>query len=219
MSLGILTRRNYWTPTLWGWVLVCVILVILGFTFLLNAHDFLSKTEIVEARVILVEGRTPDPVIALAGELLLTNQKDSILILGGPIERGKHLTELRYMSEMVSDRLNKIGVPNEKIVQIKLPETRGDNIEKAARYLAQWMKESNSSIRKLDIITQGPEARRCQFLFQKALGESYEIGGMNVPPEDYNPKRWWTYSEGIKKTLNEGLSWIYAKLFFEPKFL
>jgi len=38
-----------------------------------------------------------------------------------------------------------------------------------------------------------------------------------VPDPDYDPKRWWRYSEGVREVLGESIAWFYAAFFFHPE--
>ena len=34
---------------------------------------------------------------------------------------------------------------------------------------------------------------------------------------EYDPKRWWCYSEGVREILGETIAYVYARFFFFPK--
>jgi hypothetical protein len=49
-------------------------------------------------------------------------------------------------------------------------------------------------------------------LFQKAFGEDYEIGSIALIPEDYDPEKWYSSSEGVRTTINELIAYVYVVL-------
>jgi hypothetical protein len=38
-----------------------------------------------------------------------------------------------------------------------------------------------------------------------------------VEDREYDPARWWRYSEGVKEVISEGAGYLYARFFFYPK--
>ena len=67
---------------------------------------------------------------------------------------------------------------------------------------------------RVDLYTVGPHARRSRYLFQKALGPSFEVGSFCIPHQDIHREDWWTTSEGAKLVLTEWIAQLYTLLFF-----
>jgi hypothetical protein len=53
-------------------------------------------------------------------------------------------------------------------------------------------------------------------LFQKALGDDYNIGVTCLEPAAYDPAEWYKGSEGVRNVIGETLAYAYAKIFFHP---
>jgi hypothetical protein len=43
-----------------------------------------------------------------------------------------------------------------------------------------------------------------------------KVGIIAIPTPDYEARRWWRYSEGVRAVLGESIAYLYAKLFFHP---
>jgi len=69
-------------------------------------------------------------------------------------------------------------------------------------------------LRSFDVVTQDAHARRTRLLFQKAFGNGVSVGIISIPNPDYDAKRWWRYSEGVREVIGEGIAYIYARFFF-----
>jgi hypothetical protein len=54
-------------------------------------------------------------------------------------------------------------------------------------------------------------------LFQEAFGSDVRVGIISIPNPDYDEKRWWHYSDGVRDMVGEVIAYIYAKFLFWPK--
>jgi uncharacterized SAM-binding protein YcdF (DUF218 family) len=82
--------------------------------------------------------------------------------------------------------------------------------------LRNWFLEHNVDVRGVNIVTEDTHARRTRLLFEKALGKAVAVGVIAVPNPDYDARRWWRYSEGVKDVLGEAIAYGYTRLFFHP---
>jgi hypothetical protein len=53
-------------------------------------------------------------------------------------------------------------------------------------------------------------------MFQEALGRNISVGIIAVPNPDYDPRRWFLYSDGVKEVSSEALAYVYGRLLFHP---
>ena len=74
-------------------------------------------------------------------------------------------------------------------------------------------------VTRINIVTENTHARRTRLVFQKALGPGIKVGILAAQNPDYDPAKWWRYSEGTKDVATEALSYVYARLFFHPSLL
>ena len=91
-----------------------------------------------------------------------------------------------------------------------------DRTYSSAVALRDWLRVHNQQVLAINILTEGVHARRTRLLFEKALGPGISVGVNAVNSPDFNPKRWWRYSEGVEDVIDEGVAYIYDKVFFLP---
>ncbi len=62
--------------------------------------------------------------------------------------------------------------------------------------------------------SQATPPRSCWGLFEIALGPAMPIGITALETRDYDPRRWWQSSSGVRATLDEVIAYAYARLLF-----
>ena len=82
--------------------------------------------------------------------------------------------------------------------------------------LKKWFLEHNIINAKVDVLAIGSHARRSQSLFQKALGDNFEVGIISVEDINYDKNKWWKASIGVRTVMSETIAYFYVKLFFYP---
>jgi hypothetical protein len=82
--------------------------------------------------------------------------------------------------------------------------------------LRDWLHENHIPVSSLNVLTEDGHARRTWLLFQEAFGNEVKIGIISATNPDYDAKRWWRYSEGVREVLGESIALVYAKCFFWP---
>lgn len=65
----------------------------------------------------------------------------------------------------------------------------------------------------VNVLTEGPTARRARLMFEKALGDGVRVGVVALPPRNYDSDHWWRSSEGVRTITGEVLGYGYARLF------
>ena len=74
------------------------------------------------------------------------------------------------------------------------------------------------ALKSVNVVTEGPHARRSRLLFEKAFGKDVQVGVMSIPSPNYDHKHWWRTSEGVRTMISEVLAYGYARLLFRaPK--
>jgi hypothetical protein len=104
-----------------------------------------------------------------------------------------------------------------KLVQpVPSPTQYRNRTYASALALRQWIELHKVGVTGFNLMTVGVHARRSQLLFQKAFGDKVRVGIIAVPDREYDARRWWQYSEGVKEVISEGAGYLYARLFFHP---
>jgi len=83
--------------------------------------------------------------------------------------------------------------------------------------LRDWLHAHNAASQSINVLTEDAHARRTQMLFQEAFGRATTVGIIAVPNPDYDPRRWWRYSEGVREVLGENIAYMYAEFLFYPE--
>jgi uncharacterized SAM-binding protein YcdF (DUF218 family) len=92
-----------------------------------------------------------------------------------------------------------------------------DRTYSAALALKEWFRTNNMTVVSVNVLTEDVHARRTRLLFQEAFGKTTEIGIIAVQNPDYDPDRWWRYSEGVREILGESIAYLYANFLFHPE--
>jgi len=141
---------------------------------------------------------------------------DKLYVTGGPLEWGAPLSEFKSYAEMGAATLKKIGAET-NVIAVPAPLVRQDRTYTSAIALKQYLEGNNLPHSRLNLISMGPHARRSRLLYEKAFGKETAIGIVALPPRDYDPKRWWRSSSGVRVVLSEIFAYAYVRLFFHPK--
>jgi hypothetical protein len=71
-------------------------------------------------------------------------------------------------------------------------------------------------VTSFNLVTIGLHARRSRLLFEEAFDGKARVGIISVTNREYEPERWWKYSEGVKNVIGEGVGYAYVRLLFHP---
>jgi uncharacterized SAM-binding protein YcdF (DUF218 family) len=218
---GLLSRRERWSLSLRGWVfgLACVAVTGLFLMFLLMFHlqPFLAHTQRVDAKILVVEGWAREFALNAAVTEFQTGHYDMVYTTGGPIVGTDGATnDFNTSASVGRDLLLKAGLPAQVVQMVPSHVTGRDRTYSSAVALRKWFREHNVSVRSINVLTEDAHARRTRLLFQKAFGRDMTVGIISIQNPDYDPKRWWRYSEGVRDVLGEGIAYVYAKLLFHP---
>jgi uncharacterized SAM-binding protein YcdF (DUF218 family) len=82
--------------------------------------------------------------------------------------------------------------------------------------LKQWLRAQGINPTTINVVTEGPHARRSRLLFQKALGNDLTVGIISLQSEEYDPQHWWRTSAGVRSVLSETIAYGYARFLFRP---
>jgi uncharacterized SAM-binding protein YcdF (DUF218 family) len=107
-------------------------------------------------------------------------------------------------------------VPSDSVQMVPSRVMDRDRTYGSAVALREWLHEHNMPVHSINVLTEDAHARRTRLLFKKALGKNVTVGIIGVPNPDYDARRWWRYSEGVKDVGSEAFAYIYARFFFHP---
>lgn len=210
----LFVKRPVYLPTLWGWLLLSACVALLSWLVLRSAYPFLAYDHLTQADVVIIEGWVPDHVLVESSPLFKSGQCRLVITTGGPIGYAQDLSQHKTYAELTAARLVKMGIAPDRIASVPAPVVDRDRTYAAAVEVREWLR-SHPDINRANLITRGPHARRSFLIFKRVLPSAFELGVCSVDPQEYNPRRWWAYSEGFRTVVSEAIAYVYT-LFISP---
>lgn len=204
--------------TLLGKFIAILIFLMVSIFLLRGLNKFLSVSDSVQSKILAVEGFLPDYTLKdMLGEFY-DGGYEKMIIIGKPIGQGYYLSGYQTSADLMKSTLIEMGLDSSLIVSISIPETVfRDRTYSTGILLWDWLKENNYHEKRVNIFTLGCHSRRSKLLFQKALGNDFEIGIIAGKDMSYDQDKWWTSSKGFRTVLNETLAFFYARFLFYPE--
>jgi uncharacterized SAM-binding protein YcdF (DUF218 family) len=210
-------RRERWSLSWRGRLIVTSAVLLFGAMILKGAYPFLAITHRVNANILVVEGWVHEYAIRAAVKEFRSKSYKHAFTTGGPVGgTGGYINDFMTTASVGADLLRKNGLANESVQMVPSRIMDRDRTYASAVALRSWFRDHNMTVSSIDVVTEDVHARRTRLLFEKALGKNVAVGIIAVPNPDYNWRRWWWYSEGVRDIVSEGFAYLYAKLFFWP---
>ena len=214
--LGLLQRRELVVPTWKGWLALLLTISIIGITVARNAYDFLAVHDPQPGEILVIEGWSPEFTIAAGLAEYQGTKYQELIVTGGPIEIGNSLIAYKTYAEVGTAVLTKWGVPPELIHTVPAPPVERDRSYASGVAVRKWLNERGLKPAKINVIGNGSHARRTRLVYQMAFGGETKVGINTSPEKDFDPRRWWTTSQGFKAIMGEIIAYTYTRLFFSP---
>lgn len=196
--------------TFQGWVIAIALMITLMMFVITHIQPFLAVNSPIEADVLVVEGWIPDYAIKAA---LMEFQADSyrhLVTTGIPLDRGYYLAEYNNFAEIAAATLKKMGLEEEKITIIPSPEVRKDRTYASAIAFSQWLENTDINPQAINIVSESTHARRSWLIYKKVLTPKMKVGIISIPSQNYDSRKWWIYSAGVRSVINETVAYVYA---------
>ena len=185
---------------------------LLFFALLLQSNAFLSKNTPLQAKILIIEGWLPDYALKEGMLKFKEGGYEQVFTTGGPLGTGSYLKEYRDYAHLAKATLLAMGMDEQEVIAVAAADVKRDRTYHSALALKKWMEENRVEKKNLDLASLGPHSRRSSILFQKAFGKEYEIGSIALMPEDYDPEKWYSSSEGVRTTIGELIAYVYVVL-------
>jgi uncharacterized SAM-binding protein YcdF (DUF218 family) len=214
---GVFDRKERWSLSWRGRLIVASALLLVGALVLKGVYPFLAITHRVDANILVVEGWINEHAIRAAVKEFQSNHYERVFTTGGPIVgTGGYINDFYTSASVGADLLKKNGLPDGSVQMVPSRVMDRDRTYGSAVALQNWFRDHNTPVSGINVVTEDVHARRTRLLFEKALGKNVTVGIIAVPNPDYDWRRWWSYSEGVKAVGSEALAYVYARLFFHP---
>jgi hypothetical protein len=214
--LGLLKRKEKWVLSWRGRFVVGTALLALAVIFVLTVHPFLAVTERVDAQYLVIEGWVPNYALEESIAEFKSRPYVKIFTVGADPLTGKNLEAGDSIALEAYSRLKWMGVSPDVMQAVPAEVKYRNRTFQSAVALRKYMEQNHLPVTSFNLVTVGPHARRSRMLFEKAFAGQARVGIISVENREYDPKRWWKYSEGVKDVIGEGVGYIYARFFFHP---
>jgi len=212
----LVSRKERWGLTAWGWLLIILLITLPGFLFFRNLYGILAPVERENTKVLALEGFVSDYVLADAIREFRQGGYTMLVTTGTPIESGGLLSEYKSTARVAAESLKKMGFDSAKLVVVETDEIMHDRTYNSGLAFRYWLSSRKISIKAVNLMTMGVHGARSRLLFQSAMGDSIKVGIISLPNMFYGPNDWWHSSKGFREVMNEAFGYYYVKFFFRP---
>ena len=209
---GLLQRRECLLPTWRGWLVLLFAVAVLVVFSIRGAYPFLAVNDPVDNAALVVEGWLPDYALQEAITEFRKGHHSQIYVTGGPLENGAPLSEYRTFAELGAATLLRLGLDTNAVQAVPAPKVRLDRTYASAMALKNWLGSHGVMETNFNVISLGPHSRRSRLLFEKALGSDYKVGVIAIGNQEYDTKRWWASSAGVRTMTDEMIAFVYTRL-------
>ena len=214
MKIRLFKQKTCLVPTLFGWLLIFIVVYGVFCIFINNLNPFLSLNKPVEAKVLVVEGWLPDYAVVGVMDEFKNNNYEKLITTGGPLEQGEYLSEYKTYAQLSAATYRRLGLDSNAVVDVPTPEVGKNRTYAAACDVKRWIDTSGLSIHSINLVSQGAHCRRSWLLYQRAFGEKIKVGIICSPDRSYDAKKWWISSKGFRAVSDEIIAYAYAKFIF-----
>lgn len=214
---GMFTRKPRWAISIKGWLVLLVAVGVTCWLFVSNIYGFLAVNKPVPSNLLVVEGWVHDYAIRAGVEEFRTGKYDGVFATGGPVAgTGAYTSDFKTSAHVGAGLLLSSGLPPDKLVMVPSRISTKDRTYGAALALKHYFQEQGTYVKSLNIVTENVHARRTRMLYEEAFGPDVKIGIIAARNPDYNARRWWRYSPGVRDVIGETIAYLYAKILFRP---
>jgi hypothetical protein len=213
---GLFRRKEVWALSLRGWLVVFVVATGLLATVFYGSAPFLSVTDRVDAPVLVVEGWLPDYALLDGWKEFKAGRYKQLFTVGTPMLAGLGIDPGDNYASWAAHRLQMMVGQHKEITAVPAFEAQRDRTYAGAVALREWLQSRRETVQAINVLTLSVHARRSRLLYQKAFGPDVAVGIVAVNSQEYDARRWWKYSDGVKEMTSEGAAYLYARIFFHP---
>jgi uncharacterized SAM-binding protein YcdF (DUF218 family) len=214
---GFLTRKERWGLSVRGWLSLILFIVIVGGAWVLNVRPFLAENRRVDTKILVMEGWIHEYAVRDTAKEFHEGHYDKVYTTGGPVPgNGGYSNDFNTFASVGAELLGKYGLPPSVVQMVPSHVWGRDRTYSSALALREYFQTNGMTVKAINVVTEDVHARRTRMLFQKAFGPDVTVGVISVPDPDYDPARWWRYSEGVREILGESIAWCYATFLFHP---
>lgn len=209
--MHLIHRQEVWVLTTQGW-LVALTGIAAFLLFLLDRiYPFLAFNSPIQANVLVVEGWMPDYALKKAMSEFERGGYQKLITTGSPIRHGFYLVPYKNFAELSAATLMALGFDRDKLITIPSPEVERNRTLASAVALRQWIADSGVKVESINLLSLDVHSRRSWLALKRALSPEIKVGVIAIAAIDYNPKRWWISSSGVRSIIGETIAYLYVR--------
>ena len=213
---NLVAKRECWKLTWCGRLLLVVLLVAVSWLMAVGIYPFLAVTHKIPARVLVIDGWMQASSLKRALEEFRSGEYERLLLIQPVLDAEDQNEPGRFCRNWVASWLVQQGVPEGRMTTLYPRVAMKDRTYHSAMVVKDWLKEHGLSNHPINVITQGPHARRSSLLYQKVFGGGYKVGIIAIRNLNYDPAHWWRSSAGVREVIGESIAYLYVRFFFSP---
>ena len=213
---GLVKRKEKWVLSTRGRLVFLAAALIFAWAFIAWVHPFLAVTDRVDTQYLVIEGWVPNYALEESIAEFKARPYTMIFTVGADPLTGKNFEPGDSIAIEAYQRLKWLGMNPDLIKPVPAHIKYRNRTFQSAVALRKWIGENHLPVTSFNLVTLGPHARRSRLLFEEAFQGQARVGIISVEDREYDPKRWWKYSEGVKEVIGEGVGYLYARFFFYP---
>jgi hypothetical protein len=212
---GLLEYKSRWGLTVQAWLILLFTVTLAGLIAIAQIHPFLAVSQPIKAEALIVEGWIDDLVIEGAIAEFNRGNYQLLLTTGGPIGKGYYLAQYKTLAELAAATLIALKFPPDRIIAIPTPLVKTDRTAASAKAVKQWISRSKINIRAVNIYSYDVHTRRSWLIFKTILEPDIKVGAIAHPAMDYDPKKWFNSSAGVRAIISETIAYLYARFIWQ----
>src|SRR6478736_372555 len=181
MGSRFIQRQLVWWPTPMGWVSGVLVAGLLALSWTFLAEQWLSLTDRRPAKVLVVEGWIGLEGVKATAEEFSRGNYDLVVTAGGLTGERWNVERWNY-AEMAAKELNRLGVPQERILLARAHEVESQRTFEAAAAAWRALRAKGIEPTAINLLTRGPHARRSRLVYTKVFGHETEVGVISWTP-------------------------------------
>ena len=210
-NCGLLEYKPRWGLTVQAWLILLFTVTLAGLIAIAQIHPFLAVSQPIKGEALIVEGWIDDLVLEGAITEFRRGNYQLLLTTGGPIGKGYYLAQYKTLAELAAATLVALKFPPERIVAIPTPPVKTDRTAASAKAVKEWISRSKINIRAVNVYSYDVHTRRSWLIFKTILEPEIKVGAIAHPAMDYDPKKWFNSSAGVRGIISETIAYLYAR--------
>ncbi len=152
---GILRRKESWSLSWRGWLLLALVVALTACCVVLNIHPFLAVTDHTNADTLVVEGWIQRYAMQKAVEEFKSGRYKRIFTTGGPENgSGGYVNDYQTSASVGAEVLTKkFGIPGDVVQMVPSHVIGRDRTYSSAIALRDWLHQHNLQVQSINIVS------------------------------------------------------------------